>query len=346
MASRDSTVLFSTPEERRVENPYISLLTRAVEEAGWHVARFSWVSALFGRYRAFHVHWPEGLIVGQTRPRSLIKQFLLLLLMVRLSMTNVTVVRTIHNASPHDMQYGKLGRFLTWLLDRRTDTWIHLSAYSVEEMHHSHDFFIPHGSYVEWFAQYSPVVAGMSAVDVLYFGQVRPYKGVEQLITAASEAGAAVRVLVAGKAIEKGYADEIGRCADGIDGVELRLEFIPDGELWSLLNHCVLVVLPFREIWNSGSLLLALSAGRPVLISDSLLAREFEDEFGAGWVRRFSGSLTGEELLEAVRWARARTESGTPSFARRLWNEIGMAHASLYQGTSRVDEYGWRERSG
>lgn len=336
------TVLFSTPAERRVGNPYISLLEDAIGEEGWRVRRFSpWV-ALFGKYQVLHVHWPEGFIMGRSRVVSWLKSLFLALLLLRLAVVNTVVVRTVHNAKPHDTEYRPIQKALANGLDRRTDVWIHLSEHSMEEMGHDRAVLIPHGSYVDWY----PPLPGRngeapSCLDLLYFGQVRPYKGVEQLIAAVAQTSGVLRTLIAGNPSTASYGAQVDQLAKGVEGVETRLEFIPDNELWEILASCSLVVLPFRDIWNSGSLLLALSAGRPVLISDSRLAREFEKEFGFEWIHRFSGDLNGEALVDGLRWAcdTADSRAERPSFDKRAWPEIGRAHVRVYNGDEYAERY-------
>jgi len=76
-----------------------------------------------------------------------------------------------------------------------------------------------------------------------------------------------VRLLVAGKA----WKDDWSRYAALIDelGLEERLDlhlrYIPDEEVGTFFAAADVVALPYRHIYQSGVLLMALSYGRPVV---------------------------------------------------------------------------------
>lgn len=266
-------VLFSARAETLVENPYISLLESNIRVRGVDVARFSWTRALFGRYDVLHIHWTEALLTGRGPLRSTLKVMLTSLLLVRLVVQRLPVVRTVHNVVPHEKSYGFGGARLAAALDDRTDSWIHMTNYSLDRLGGSQATWIPHGSYIDWFAAYdAPDYSAAELPRLLHFGQIRPYKGVEELIDAYRELSGAALLDIAGKPLDAPYAGELMARVAGVDGVDLKLGFIPDVQLWALLKRCTMVVLPFRAVWNSGSILLALSARCPVLTTDSPMA--------------------------------------------------------------------------
>ena len=74
-----------------------------------------------------------------------------------------------------------------------------------------------------------------------------------------------------------------------------------------------LVVLPFVEMTNSSSMILALSLDRPVLVPRLPVTEELAAEVGPGWVLIYDGELDAAALAGALaarrepRGARART---------------------------------------
>ncbi|OLT52243.1 hypothetical protein [Cellulosimicrobium sp. CUA-896] len=98
------------------------------------------------------------------------------------------------------------------------------------------------------------------------------------------------------------------------------------------------MVLPFEELYNSGSVLLALSLNRPVLVPASPSSVRLRDEVGAHWVRTYAGPLTAaalEEAYEAVA-RRAETEGfGAAQLHGREWPEIARAHVEVFRGAAR-----------
>jgi beta-1,4-mannosyltransferase len=73
------------------------------------------------------------------------------------------------------------------------------------------------------------------------------------------------------------------------------------------LRAADLVVLPYTEILNSGSALLALSFDRPILVPAIGAIPELYELAGGDWVRLYEGELTPELLSDAMRWAKQRS---------------------------------------
>jgi glycosyltransferase involved in cell wall biosynthesis len=110
---------------------------------------------------------------------------------------------------------------------------------------------------------------------ILFFGRIRRYKGLEYLIDAfrrLPRVGQDYRLVIAGQAdMADPYWASIFhqiRKDQQTGGVLLNLEFIPDREVESYFKAADVLVLPYRNIYQSGILFLALSFGLPVLASD------------------------------------------------------------------------------
>jgi glycosyltransferase involved in cell wall biosynthesis len=105
----------------------------------------------------------------------------------------------------------------------------------------------------------------------LFFGQVHEYKGVEDLLAAFAvlPADVAARLIVAGQCDDPGLRDRLAVLAqDGGGRVELQLDRVPDERVTPLLAAADVVVLPYRRITTSGSAMLALAHGRPLIVPD------------------------------------------------------------------------------
>jgi len=112
---------------------------------------------------------------------------------------------------------------------------------------------------------------------ILFFGRVRPYKGIEYLLDAfrllSANKQANYRLIVAGEAIKgcEEYLREIQSCVGRDfeqDQVILRMQFIPDDEVEVYLKAADVLVLPYKEIFQSGVLFLAYAFGLPVVATD------------------------------------------------------------------------------
>ena len=71
-----------------------------------------------------------------------------------------------------------------------------------------------------------------------------------------------------------------------------------------------MVVLPYRDLLNSGVGILALSLDRPVLMPETPSSLELRNDIGSEWVMTYEGELTPQVLSRALAWAmEARTGS-------------------------------------
>lgn len=103
---------------------------------------------------------------------------------------------------------------------------------------------------------------------LLFFGFVRPYKGLDVAIEATAELvarGLPVRLTVAGQFWGPVAPWQERVAAKGLDEVvELRPGYLSDADLAKLLAAHHLVVAPYRSATQSGVVPVAYAAGRPV----------------------------------------------------------------------------------
>lgn len=295
---------------------------------GTDIRFFSWTSALFGRYDVAHVHWPE-LLIRDSRRRwgRVLKRRLLDLLLLRLRLQRIPLVWTAHNLDPHEAG-GAAERRSLRRFARGVDLTIRLNAASPVTV--GRDLVtIPHGHYRAAFAEHPQPAAEPGRI--LYFGLIRPYKGVDTLIAAFSAiAREDIRLRIVGDP-HPGQADHIRQECARDPRISGLLAFVDDRRLVEEIRRAQLVVLPYRGgMHNSGSLLAALSLGRPVLVPESPVNAAVSEEVGAGWVLQHPGDLT-PGVLEAAIDATVAVPAGEPRFHGRDWHHIGVRHHSAYR---------------
>jgi len=285
---------------------------------------FSWSTALFGRYQVFHVHWPEYLIRARNPRVGFVKRILFRLLLARLDMSNIAVVRTLHNLHPHES--GDLHeRRLTKRLEARTDLNIRLNGATPVG---ADDVTILHGHFIGRFPSVTPRQS--EAGRILYFGLIRPYKGVERLMhvfQAIEDSSLSLRIVGNPKPELRPLVEDA--CATDCR-ITARLEYVPDDVLVSEIYRAELVVLPYKEMHNSGAILLALSLSRPVLAIRSAANELLAAEVGAGWLMLYDGDLTEGVLRWAMRQVRTENRSSAPQLSGRDWDVVGTQHHAAY----------------
>ncbi|MGY1750493.1 glycosyltransferase [Modestobacter sp. SYSU DS0511] len=327
---RPVVVLQSFPDPRPTTNPYIVMLGRALATTpGLSLQTFTWRRFLLGRFDVFHAHWPEILVSGRSRPKALVRQALFLIGLLRLRATRRPLVRTVHNLElPTGISHRE--RALLRLAERWTSLRVRINP-TTELPAGQAAHTVLHGHYVDWFAG-APRPAAEPG-RLAYVGLIRRYKGVERLLAAFAETRTAapdLRLHVSGRPSGPELATELRELAGADDRVVLRLAFLSDEELVEEVSRAELVVLPYREMHNSGSVLTALSLGRPVLVPDNEANRALADEVGPGWVHRYSGEVTGADLVTAVHAARDRDPAG-PDLSHRDWRTAGAEHLAAYR---------------
>ncbi|GAA1838342.1 glycosyltransferase [Agromyces salentinus] len=281
---------------------------------------FSWRTALTGRYDVFHVHWPELLIRRRSRVRSFLLRRALDALLLRLRLQRIPLVWTAHNMEPHEQgsagERRSLARFT-----RAIDLVVRLNPTTVPP-HGAAVITVLHGHYRSTLSAYP--AAAIEPGRLLYFGIIRPYKGVPHLIdcfTGLPDRDLSLRIV--GKP-HAGQGELIEAATRADDRVTARLEFVDDDVVVEEVTRSELVVLPYREqMHNSGVLLAALSLGRPVLVPASPTNQALADEVGEQWIIQYEGDLDPAKLLDGLAAARRIPAGVEPELGLRDWDHIG-----------------------
>lgn len=109
---------------------------------------------------------------------------------------------------------------------------------------------------------------GLAGRDVaLFFGHVRPFKGLDIAMKAWARLASHPLLLVAGELWWQSE-EELRRMAAGID-VRFDFRFIPDAEIATYFAAADVVLAPYRIEAQSGVALTAFHFGRPVIASDA-----------------------------------------------------------------------------
>jgi glycosyltransferase involved in cell wall biosynthesis len=170
------------------------------------------------------------------------------------------------------------------------------------------------------------VPAPVRAVDgrcrLLFFGTIRPYKGLEDLIAAFHLLPASFELTVVGETWE-GWTLPADLIAESPDRITFVNHYVPDAEVEVYFASADLVVLPYRRSSASGPLHIAMSHGLPVVVtavgglieaaerysgttfapagSPGSLASAIEEAFAAKAGRRHTDPSSWEESVAAYR---------------------------------------------
>src|SRR4051812_28589120 len=170
---------------------------------------------------------------------------------------------------------SRIGRALTKLLAEMDAVVVH-SEHGAGRL--SADFgvapdrlrVIPHGAFDYLTRQEDevPLPAELQEVEgpvVLAFGLIRPYKGTDVLLRAFERVPGAELWIVG---MPRMPMEELRELADRApERVRFIDRFIPDAEIPAFMRRADVVVLPYRNIEQSGVLYTALAFGRPLVLS-------------------------------------------------------------------------------
>lgn len=317
-------VLLSVRPSGATSNPFVDIFEQNLPDR-ISLQRFSYRRALFSRYEIFHVQWPEYIFRGSTLSKSVVKFAIGVLLLLRLAILRVPIVLTVHNIAAHER--ARLGeRMLVAVLNRRALVHVFLNESAENDL--ARGIVLLHMNYpsVESGAHNAIPDAPRR---LLFFGQIRPYKGIERLIQVVDEIGDGVSLCIAGLPIDAAYAARLSALAQlSTAPVTMRLEHLEETELDDLIDASDLVILPYRYMYNSGAVLKALSRGRRVLVPESGSTRTLAREVGEGWVTTFSAEVDVDSIEKALSGAPADSE---PDLTRRDAARLGELQARLYE---------------
>jgi len=190
---------------------------------------------------------------------------------------------------------------------------------------------IPHGAFehLTHVAGERPLPEALAAVRrpvVLCFGLIRPYKGVDVLLDAWRTADVDAELWIVGMP----RMDVAPLRAAAPPSVRWVPRFVPDDEVAAYFRRADLVVLPYREIDQSGVLFTALAFGAPLLLSAVGGFPELAGEGAAALVEPGDPQALAGELgrLLGDRTAREALAAGARGAAagRYAWDVIAAAH--------------------
>jgi beta-1,4-mannosyltransferase len=136
---------------------------------------------------------------------------------------------------------------------------------------------------------------------IAFVGLVRPHKGVGELISAFRQLPCDnIALLIAGQPLSDKDEESVVGSAGSDPRIQLALRFHDFEEVSAFMGAADIIAAPFRSYLHSGSLILALSAARPVLTPEAGFSTDLRAEIGIEWVRLYKLPLTSEVLLRAI----------------------------------------------
>jgi glycosyltransferase involved in cell wall biosynthesis len=197
---------------------------------------------------------------------------------------------------------------------------------------------IPHGAfdYLTELPKEKPLPAELEGAEgpvILFFGLLRPYKGVDTLLEAFRRVEGAELWIVGNPRMEIGPLRALAAEAPG--RVRFVSRFVDEAEIPALFRRADVVVLPYRDAEHSGVLYTGLAFGKPMVLSAvggfpevgaEGAARVIPPEDPAALAAALS-ELAGDEAARAELAAAARAAAAGPY----SWDAVARQTLGLYE---------------
>lgn len=263
---------------------YNDALYKAVESQEVTVVQGCFAGGwLFGNLRRgdwVHLHWPSFQYALKGSYLACLRGFarwLALLALIRLR--GARIAWTAHNLLPHDRHA------ISWMdpLARRivialaSKIMVHGPG-AAKELNArfpsaaSKIAYMPFGNWMNYYPVTTTREAARARLDIpsdayayLFIGLCKPYKNLHGLVNTFRALPPGSVLVVAGKFPDPAYLRQIEALACGDPRIRIIPGFVPDNMIQHYLVACDAVVAPYNEILTSGTAMLALSFGRPII---------------------------------------------------------------------------------
>jgi len=305
------------------DNPFLNVLSLAPMAEGWvfrSAGDFDDWEARSDRLSpgdVMHLHWTAPILqTAETQADAERRLVRCGAMLSRAHRRGIGIIWTVHNQVPHELVYADQERRLIRLISERADL-IHVMSPSTVEV--LADICrlppekvrpIPHPSYEAVYGDgpaRRDARASFELTDsdraVLFFGNVRAYKGVQSLIDAirhvqnSEPSGVRLALLLAGRTPPSDRA-LIESALAPLKSVG-HFDFVPEQEVGRWFRAADVAVFPFEKVLNSGSVHLAATFRVPVILPD---VHHLRRDFGEyPWVRTFDANDPVESLASSLR---------------------------------------------
>lgn len=327
-------------------NPYNALLYREINKILPAVEEYSHQKALTQKIDIIHFHWPDGYINQSGLLKTLQRIFVLACVIIIAKIKSARIIWTVHNIFPHDAYHPQLSAsFMHWFA-KRCDGLIFMSEpsqkafFGLYNLHKiPHQAIIPHGHYRESYhvpidQQHAKQQLGLADNKqvLLAFGMIKPYKNIDTLIKAFNQAQPENTLLViAGNPESRQLADSLLKLKGDNQNIHLFLTFIADEQLPVFLSAADIVILPYKNIFNSGALLLALSFNKPVIAPRIGAFITLQKELGTQWIHCYDETLNSGTLQYATHYLQQQFRPPICPLDNYNWDHLANKTLKFYQ---------------
>jgi len=264
-----------------------------------------------------------------------------------------TVVATVHDIESLASETSRWITPITYRLINRVIVHNEYCRRELEAFRHVQSnkvVVVPHGNYlcssskdVDRDEARRQLGLGVNDRVILFFGQIKESKGLSTLIQAIPLVRQEIpnlQLVVAGKVWKDDFSkyelliEQLGIA----DSVIQNIHYIPDESVKVYFRAADLIVLPYRRIYQSGVLLMAMSYSVPALVSDIPAMLELVRDGETGFIFRAGDHLNlatrATSVLDSRESAQHVAKRALEYVTREHdWEKIGAETAAVYSSS-------------
>ena len=299
-----------------------------------------------------HMHWIEGYAGFSTKNRigALIKSLTFIIDVYILKyLLRAKLVWTIHNLYSHECAYPKMEKVIKNFFSKKVDAIICQCKYAKKKFikefgaPENKIHIISHGFFKCFENQISKEKArnhlNLRSDDLvfLFFGSIRPYKGILHLIKSFKKLSRDknVKLLIVGKPKNNQIKKDILNRIKNSPNIQPMLNFIAQDQIQIYINASDLIIFSYKKILTPGGIFLAMSFGKPVIAPRLGCIPELVNEKGAFLYNPKKPDGLLNALEEAIQNKDKLTKMGENNFITAddlEWKRNALETKKIYEG--------------
>lgn len=349
--------VFFLPLDQNENNPYQkqlikSLLDLDIQVDGSKPSSFFLLSAIRSKVDVVHLHWLHSYFVKSSFIKSFVSAFIFILELLILKLLGVKIVWTVHNLKNHENKYLMLDYFCTSVVIKISHALLAhcevakkeiIKLYNLENCDEK-IFVVPHGNYIGCYPNTVTQIDAKQKLNLesskivfLFFGLIRPYKGVLELIDAFNQLNVnEAHLLIVGKIWNNSFEEKtlIEQKVVDCHNIQFIPGFVQNDTIQLYLNASDVVVFPYRDILTSGAVMLATSFGRACIAPKIGCIPEVLDDVGSFLYDPSQSTGLFKSMEAAIRQRRelpAMSEHNLKIAKKYSWGQIGAMTLKAYE---------------
>lgn len=237
----------------------------------------------------YYFDWIEKYYIGKSVLITFMKSISFMIdLYISKKLLNVKIYWSMHNIINHENKYERLAKIIKQQFAKNC---LKIRIFDKESLKTIQKYLktapkklltIHEGTYIGYYPDNISRRLAKRKLNLfndkfifLFFGTIREYKGIDNLINAFKKLNNNKSILIiAGNPVSKSYSTKIINLINETTNIYYYPKFIPKNEVQYFFKASDCVVLPFKEISNSGSVILSMGFSKPIITLNSGSNRE------------------------------------------------------------------------